>query len=78
MTHFSCLIYVLAFKTTKEDNSTSSVLYLHYEDKMHELSHLIKLGSQYLTDSKRDIIYTEECIICCESLHENVALSYSK
>lgn len=31
-----------------------------------------------MTDSKRDIINTEECIICCESLNENAGLLYSK
>ena len=40
------------------------MLFMHYSDKLHELSQVIKIGFQYIDECKRQVLQNDECLIC--------------
>lgn len=44
----------------------SVVLYMHYEDLLYKLTQVVKLGSEYIKQSRENLLHIDSCCICQE------------
>lgn len=48
----------------------STMLFMHYSDKLNELTQVIKSGFRYIEDCKEQSMQIDECLICGDNFED--------